>query len=45
MPMMTLSLTTSGELVPVEPDFGSPLTAFHTTAPVLASSATTVVSA
>src|SRR5882757_2966915 len=45
MPIRTLSLTTSGAEVPVEPLLGSPFLTLHTTWPVLASSATRVVSA
>src|SRR6188508_2950779 len=45
MPVITLSLNTCGALVFVSPIFGSPFLAVHTTLPVLASSATSVVSA
>ena len=42
---MTLSFTGSTVAVLVSPFFGSPLTTFHFSLPVLASSATSVVSA
>ena len=45
MPTNTLSLITIGADVPVSPFRGSPFFACHTTLPVLASSATSVVSA
>ena len=45
MPTMTLSFTTIGAVVMVSPFFGSPFLTFQTSLPVLASSATTVVSA
>src|SRR5688572_33295955 len=45
IPVSTLSLNTCGALVLVSPIFGSPFFAVQTTLPVLASSATSVVSA
>jgi hypothetical protein len=45
MPTMILSFTGNTVAVLVSPLLGSPLTAVHFTSPVLASSATTVVSA
>src|SRR5882672_11782337 len=45
IPVSTLSLNTCGALVLVSPFFGSPFLAVHTTLPVFASSATSVVSA
>jgi hypothetical protein len=45
MPTTTLSLKTMGDDVPVSPFAGSPFFTDHTTLPVLASSATRVVSA
>src|SRR6267154_1405532 len=45
MPVITLSLKTCGALVFVSPFLGSPFLTFHTSLPVLASSATSVVSA
>ena len=44
-PTITLSLITNGADVPVSPFEGSPFLTDHTTCPVLASSATSVVSA
>src|SRR6478735_2806912 len=45
MPVMTLSLKTCGALVLTAPSFGSPFFTVHTGLPVLASSATRVLSA
>src|SRR5215475_4976609 len=45
MPTTTLSLNTIGDDVPVSPLAGSPFLTLQTTLPVLASSATSVVSA
>ncbi len=45
MPVITLSLKTWGALVLVSPIFGLPFLTAHTSLPVLASSATSVVSA
>ena len=45
MPVSTLSLKTCGALVLVSPIFGLPFFTLHTTLPVFASSATSVVSA
>src|SRR5439155_8770779 len=45
MPVITLSLNTCGALVLTAPSFGSPFFTLHTTLPVLASSATSMLSA
>src|SRR5439155_11506248 len=45
MPVITLSLKTCGALVLVSPFLGSPFLTFHSSLPVLASSATRLVSA
>src|SRR6266478_1841688 len=45
MPVITLSLKTCGALVLVPPALGSPFLIFHNSLPVLASSATRLVSA